>query len=323
MSWKIKVFVFIFSLITGIGNNFAQTKNEAVEAYNMGLSMMKTDPEAALESLNKAIEISEQLGAEGEETREMAEALIPGIHYQIGVNLYKKKELLEAAEQFERTVEVAEEFGDTQTKEKAARIVPQLYFAVGNGLYKADQFDSALVYFNLATEADSNYEKAYFGKALTYRKMEDTENFLEAIDNTIEAALQSNKDQIATKAEETARDYLLIRGQKAVQAKSYEEASGLLEKVVVYDPDSKEAFYLLGLSHNALKNWSKSMKAINKAIDLETGTGDDLAKLYYELGTAYYGLGDNEAACEAYSKAAEGGYKQSAEYQMKHVVKCN
>lgn len=323
MSWKIKVFVFVFSLITGIGNSFAQTKNEAVEAYNVGLSMMKTDPEAALESLNKAIEISEQLGAEGEETREMAEALIPGIHYQMGVNLYKEKKLQEAAEQFEKTVEVAEEYGDTQTKQKAERIVPQLYFAVGNGLYKADEYDSALVYFDKATEANPSYEKAYFGKALTYRKMEDTEKFLEAIDNTIEAALQSNKGQIATKAEETARDYLLLRGQKAVQEKSYGEAAGMLDKVVVYDPDSKEAFYLLGLSHNALENWDKSMKAINKAIDLETGTGDDLAKLYYELGTAYYGMGDKEAACEAYSKAAVGGYKESAEYQMEHVVKCN
>ena len=59
---------------------------------------------------------------------------------------------------------------------------------------------------------------------------------------------------------------------------------------------------------------------------LRSGTGSiyegQQAKYYYELGNAFVGKSDNEAACDAYKNAMFGAYAENAKYQVETVLKC-
>ena len=80
----------------------------------------------------------------------------------------------------------------------------------------------------------------------------------------------------------------------------------------------------LALVYNGQSKWDNAIESCNKALTFFKGeeTTKD-AKIYYELGNAYKGKGDTNAACEAYKKAAKGDYAEHANYEIEHTLKCN
>ncbi|HPJ46275.1 MAG TPA: hypothetical protein PL017_09265, partial [Tenuifilaceae bacterium] len=109
----------------------AQTKKEAVDAYNNGATMIKENPQGALDKLYESIKISEQLGEEGEETKVLAESLIPSVHFELAMKLYKEKKSVETLEQLEKAEETAVKYGDAKTQQKVEKTIPKLYYAMG------------------------------------------------------------------------------------------------------------------------------------------------------------------------------------------------
>ena len=65
------ILALLFFTVSLVG--VAQTKKEAVDAFNEGVTLVKTDPDGAIKAFNKCIELSEQLGEEGDETKLAAE----------------------------------------------------------------------------------------------------------------------------------------------------------------------------------------------------------------------------------------------------------
>jgi tetratricopeptide (TPR) repeat protein len=83
-----------------------------------------------------------------------------------------------------------------------------------------------------------------------------------------------------------------------------------------------ETHFLLATIYNEQSRYQDAVNSAQRAIDLFNGTKDETAKIYFELGKAYEGLGDITRACAAYNDAAYGNYEASAKYQMEHVLKC-
>ena len=319
-----RVFVLIACMIVFTSISIGQTKNDAIEAFNRGVDLTATDPAAAIKAFEECIQISIQLGEEGEETKELAEINIPPLYYEVALKLYRERKIEEAISGFETAVQISEKYKDVEIKSRSENVLHQLYFTWGNNLSRNNTDDEALEFFDKALALNPNYARAYLGKALVYRKQEKTPEFAEAMDMAIETGLTSNDERTVATAESTARDYFLVRAIRAKDRKAYAESLSLIETSLKYDKDFADTYYLIAVVANAQSRWNDAIEEGNKALELmKDAERAETAKVYFELGNAYAGKGEASLACQAFRDASFGNYAEAAIYQIQHVLKCN
>lgn len=299
------------------------TLADAVEEYNKGVMSNNADSlEAAIEHFEKSLAICNELGEEGEERKIQTEMLIPNLHYNLAMKLFREEKLSEAIDQFKTTAEVAARYNDPATAEKASKVVPQLHYQLGNNKFSSDDMEGALAEFNTAIELDSAYAKAYYNRARIYRKTDNMDEFRINIEKTIELALEQQDAKTLEAAKTVGRDYFLVKANNARTAKKYDEAIVHAKATLSYDEKNATAHYILASAYNAQSKWDNAIASANEALKYEKDDAGKEAKIYYELGIAYAAKSDNANACAAYKKSATGPFQQAAEYQIKQVLKC-
>ncbi|MFO8023374.1 MAG: tetratricopeptide repeat protein [Perlabentimonas sp.] len=319
---KLKALLFVLTLMVALPSaGFAQTVREALEEYNAGASIIKEDPDKALEHLYRALEISEDLDLEGREAKELTESLIPRAHLQRAMNLYRAKKMLECIDEMEKARETAEQYFDGNTTKRVERIMPQLYNQLGNREYRADNFEKAISYYKKAIEIKSDYPDPLYGIARAKQKQENDEEMLEYLKKTLEVANEVNDRDKADDAQRKGKNHLIRKGDKAQKAKNHEEAVEFFTQALEFDNTDGTIYFLLAVSHTELENWEEVVENSNKA--LENPNELDEAGVYYQMGVAHQNLGNKSAACEAFNNALSGSYRAAAEYQINEVLKCN
>ncbi len=311
----------LVSLFIGFQAN-GQTLKDAIDAYNNGLDLVDSDMRAAIESFKKSYEIASLLGAEGEEVKEQAEIQIPGLYFDLAMGYYRERNIPDAISGFEEAIEVAGEYNDPGTKTRSENVLHQLYAMQANALFRQESYDEALSMFDMALAINPQHARSYLGKGLVYRRLEDAANFRESMDMAIETALMTDDGQILQTAESTARDFFLVRAVRAKGEANYDQALEFLTTSLAYDQEFPESHFLLSSVYNEQRRYQDAVNSAQRAIELSAGSREEKAKMYFELGKAYEGLGNATQACEAYSNAAFGNYEASARYQMEHVLKC-
>ena len=322
---NVKKVRFIFSVLLVSSFMLVQaqpTKKEAVDAYNGGVKLLKTNAKEAIKQMEKCIEISEQLGEEGEETKKLAAVQLPNLYYQMSMETLKAKKYSEAIIQLEKTVEVAEKYNSPNVKSSAEGRMPLIYNALGGNYRKKSDWKNALINYDKAIEHDTGYYKACLGKALVYSKTGEDANLLETTDKTIELAKKANDTKSVATAEKIASTYFYNKGVKSVQANAHAEAVDAFQKSLKYGNVEPDIYLQIAKSNNVLNNWDAAIDAANKALELENGDDVVKAKYYFEIGTSYMGSGDTSQACEAFKKALTGEYEQLARYKMEQELKC-
>ncbi len=300
----------------------AQTLKEATEAYNTGATLInEKKPEQAIEHLYRALEISEDLEYEGEETKRLAEDLIPTAHLQHAMNLYRAKDMYGALDQLEKAQETAKMYADRNTLGRVERIIPQLYNQMGNTEYREENFEKAIDYYKKAIEVKADYPDPYLGIALSHEKQENFDGMLDYLKQTIEVSNAANDRKRAEDAQRKAKGYLLRVGDEAQKAKRFEEAIEFLERALEFDDTDATLLYAIAVNYNELKNWEKVIEYGKLALDKANGSIEE-AGVYYNIGVAFQNQGDTAQACEAFSNALSGSYRAAAEYQMQEVLKC-
>lgn len=324
---KIKVlknllFVAGLSILLGLPVN-GQTLKDAIDAYNSGLDLKEAnDFRAAIESFEKSREIAGLLGEEGEEVKEQAEIQIPGLYYDIAMGSYRERKIDEAVEGFEEAIEISDEFNDPGTKRRSENVLHQLYAIQANSAFRENNNEEALKLFDMALAINPQHSRSYLGKGLVYRRLEDAENFREAMDKAIESGLMTDEEQIVQTAESTARDFFLVRAVRAKGEENLDQAIDFLTASMAYDQSFPETHFLFATIYNEQSRFRDAVNSAQQALDLIEGGRDETAKVYFELGKAYSGLGNTGQACNAFKEAAFGSYEASARYQVEHVLKC-
>ncbi len=321
-SWKLgkKWISILLMLITLTG--YAQTKVDAITAYNEGVQLLQSSAAEALVAFEKCIGICKTLGEEGDETRALAEIQIPKLHYSMAREEMQAKNYEEAIAKFNLAIQSAEEYNDTKVKESAEKLVPQLHYIVGNAYSKNGGFEKAHENYDKAIEYDPQYTKAYLGKGLAYREQDDFENMKTILDKVIEVGFNTNDMKSVETAEKVMQNTYFNAAVKALTAQNMEEAEEALKLTIDYGNQSVDAYYQLAKIYNLKQQYAEAIVKINKAIEYEAGGDEEKAKLYYELATSYVGQGNTDAACEAYKKALYGAYEENARYQIEHALKC-
>ena len=302
----------------------AQTESEAVDALKDGVAKSQAkDYLGAIESFKNCVSIYDELELSNSENRATAAAQITSSQYKYAISLYKEKKYDESISAFEQLKEYANTYDDQKNLKKAEQTIPRLYYAKGADLLNEENYTAAIEALDKSLEMDPKYAMTYIRKAQVYKEQNDEANFKIAIDGALNAASEKKDSKSEATAKELAYKFYLISGAEAVKSEKYGEAERYFNHYMQYqDPDS-DIYYQLAVIYNKQSKWDAAIEASNKALELfkDAGTTKD-AKIYYELGNSYVGKGDNTAACDAYSKANKGDYVDAAEYQMKHVLKC-
>lgn len=321
--------VFILGLVSSVQ---AQDKRAAVKTYNKALELAQSgDYQQAINVFNQAISKAKKLGEEGQDILSRSQSKLPQVHYQLALKKYKTfqsdKTLanLEATiDQFRTTKEVAEKYGESQYAKKAAGIVTQLLYNKAVVQYQQNDLKASLATLDEVIQRDPNYAKAYYQKGIVIKNM-DSKNLEQAIaqfDKAIEVGQKTNDSQIVSTAKDAARKELVYRGFKAIESKNFNRAIELLNRALTYDSTSANAYFRLAQAYNKTQDWQKAVSSAQKGIKYETGGKTEKAKIYFELATAYQGLGQKEKACNAFENAAYGSFKAPAQHQMEYELKC-
>jgi tetratricopeptide (TPR) repeat protein len=83
-----------------------------------------------------------------------------------------------------------------------------------------------------------------------------------------------------------ARDTRMVDAEKAVQAKDWNKAIGLLNRVVADSPKNADAYNYLGYSHRKLGNRDQALSYYNAALSLDPnhrGALEYLGELYLDM----------------------------------------
>lgn len=308
------------------------THEDAVKSYNAGDAQAKAkEYDKAIESYKQAAEIGEELGTpQGTDIKTRSEQQIPKVQINKAGSLFNAfrtskqiPDLDKAITEFERTVEIAEEYGDERVMQTAQGYVPQLYYQKGTMLFKQEKFEEADAALNSAIQANSNYAQPYYTKGLVAKKLSDDINdALRWFDQAIVVADKTNKGQIARQAKNAAHGELLFRGSKLIESKSYSEAIDLLNLATEYDAESSDAYYRLAEAFNKQAKYDSAIKNAKTALEFEKGGKTDKAKIYFEMGFAYQMKGSKADACSAYTNASFGSFSAPAKHSMEFELKC-
>ncbi|MGD9977503.1 MAG: tetratricopeptide repeat protein [Bacteroidales bacterium] len=301
----------------GIG----QTMKEAVDAYNSAATTYKQDPKAALDNLNKAIQMCEQLGEEGSEVKVNSESLIPKVYFEMAMLQYKQKDLQGTLDNLEKAEETATKYNDDAVKSRVEKTIPKLYNVMGNNKFKEEKYDEAIVNYTKAINFSPDFVDPYIGATLSYEKLNNEAKMLEYIDKTIEVAQKANDTKTADETSSKAKNFFLLKADEAQKATKYDDAVTSLSSALKYDSTDFNTYRLLAINYNRVEKWDDGIQAALKAIELKTGTVEEKAELYFLLATAYQKVNDTPKACEAYKNAAYGTFKPNADYQIQQL-KC-
>lgn len=310
----------------------AQDKTDAVKTYNKALELTKEERyEEAVNMYNQAIELAKELGEEGQDIVNRAEKQLPSVYYQMALMKYRtfqKEKSLASLETtinaFQEAGDISEEYGDGQRADKTENVITQLLYTKSILQFRNQELEASIATLDEVIDRNPNYAKAYYQKGIVVKNLNsaDLDRVLSLFDQAIEIGNKTNDTKIVRQSREAAREELVYRGASSIEEKNFDRAINLLNRALNYDSSSANAFYRLAEAHNKKQNWSQAIEHAKKALEHESGGRTDQAKIYFELATAYQGMGQKNEACDAYSNAAYGSFKSPAEHQMEYELNC-
>lgn len=297
---------------------FAQTINEAGDAFNKGIQFSKENNYTeALKSYQQTITICDKLGDEGMDLKLKSEQQMPSTYFNIAKGLYEAKNYTEAIPNFESAATWADKNGEAKTADASRTYLAGIYTALGNNDFKAEAYDKAIANFNKSLSYKPEYFRAYFGLGLVYKKQGKLDEMKQAMDKVLELAPAD--DKTAENARNTTATAFMNDGAVALQKNGFDKAIASLNTSLQYNAKEPKAYYYLAIAHNGKKASDDAITAANKAIELGL---ENAADAWFEIGKANENKGNATAACEAYKKVTTGPNVQAAKYQVEQVLKC-
>ena len=319
---KVTLLIAAIALTIGLVNAQEVNLKTATETYNSGATIINEDPVKAAQLFEKCIEMCDEIGDEAYDLRLKAERPLPGLYYKIAMDKYGDKKYEEALKLFEKAYDLALLVEDVTTEQRAQARIPMAYLGMGNAYLQDKNYEQAIESYNKALGADPNNESAYYYMTIAYIQSDNLTKALEAADNAISKDKTGPK-KTAKKTQKLITNVLLKQGQTFYKAKNWDEAVVKFEESFKYSPEDPAVSYLIAMAYFNNQKFNEAIASAEKTIEWEKGGDAANAKTYYLLGQIYQKMNDKEKACDAFKKAAIGDFKQNADYQIVHVLKCN
>ncbi|MDR3093912.1 MAG: tetratricopeptide repeat protein [Bacteroidales bacterium] len=299
---------------------YAQTLEEAVAARNKGAELMAGgNIESAIAELEKCVKISQQVGAEADEHKDVAELALPGLYLQKANKLVVSKDYEAAVTALEETIAVATKYRNEDIKGKAEKPLTDVYFGIGLTAFNKKDLPTAIKNLDIVNSRDADYAKAYYVKGAVYQQQQDEAKMVENFKLAIEKAEATNDKSTEKNAKSALSKYFFNKGILALQKKTYDAAITAFNQVIEVDDTYADAYFRLASCYNAKKNYDKAIENAKKALSIKTTDNDGI---YFELGNAHLAKKENDKACEAFKNVKAEPYAANAKHQREVVLKC-
>lgn len=298
---------------------FSQALNEAGEAFNKGRTdAQNKNFEAAINAYNNCIKLCNEIGEEGDGLKIQAESQLPSAYYNLAGSLFGEKKLDEAIKSYNQAIESSLEINNENLVEKSKNNIVKIHYSKGLALYKVKDYDNALTAFEEAIEADGSYFKAYYRKGLVYKNQKNATAFKIAMDKVIE--LGPETDNTVKAAKTTVFRSFRNEAGKALQAGNFNKSIENIALALTYGAADAQTLYYATIAYNGLSQWQKAVDSGKKALEFKQNSKSEV---YFNLGKAYEGLGNNSQACSAYKNVIDGPNLAAAQHKVNTELKCN
>lgn len=310
--------ITVFLLCSGL---IAQERNDVIKVYNEGAKAIQTDVNAAIQSFENVISLSEKVGESVNDLKQKAIQVLPGLYTRVAVNAFnEKKPAAEVIRSAKKAVAIAEKYNNTTQKENAQNILLRGYYQMGTEMFTQKDYTNALLVFDTLLAINPEYITAIYNKALIYRAQNNAAELEKTIDMFLEKVRSQNDEEKIKQGSVLALEYFRAAGSQANQAGRLDEALVQLDKAAKYGND-KDLFYFYADVYNKRKNFDKGAEYSLKGLELETGNAEAKAKYYFQLGLAQAGKGQVSEACASFKNAAFGIFAEAARAERKNL-KC-
>ena len=313
--------MFLVAILFAGLSVFAQSLDEAGAKYNEGNEQYSAKQySTAVKTFEEALSICNTVGAEADGLKGSIQKQLNNAYYKNGLSLYKKKKFDDAIAELKKCSALSDEIGDAAKSKKSLKYVGKIHTTKGQYAVKGKKADDALAEFNKALEYNPKSYKTYLGMAMAYKEKGDIDNMLSSADKAIELTNGNEKAaKYAAKAKKLASSTLFNAGAEELTKEHGAKAAEYFNKSLNYTDGNADTYYYLAVANNKAKSFAKAIEAANKALSMKEG---DKSDIYFELGTAQQGSGDNGAACDSYKKVTAGSNVEAAKYKVTTELKC-
>lgn len=243
--------------------------------------------------------------------------------YNAGLTAAKANNLTEALQKFTLAANGAKAAGDTDVERRSNKVVAQIEYKLGLSFTKDEDYSAALRHFDNGINRYPSYSKNYLGRGLALKKLDRVDDAIAAFQQAVEAGNAESDRQTARAAESAIRDHFVFmasstlsrNGGKPSPAEA-DEAIGYLSQLTQYVEADADVLYYTAEAFKSKGEFAQAVSAADQALELHRGSRTDKAKIYFVKGEALVGLGDAEGAREAFTNAAVGTYRASAEHYL-------
>lgn len=310
-----KIIILATVAVFSAGIASAQTVEEATDLYNSGAAMLKTgDNQGALTFFEQALEMAEIIGPDAMEVMDNCKDIIPKLHLQIAKDYVDQQQSDMAVAEIEKTIEIANEYGQTETVQEATELLPQVLLQAAGRYLNSKQYEQAAEAYSAVIEVQPNNAVAWLRMGISYGMMGKTE---EAVEAYKKAAELGQTDQ----ANKQLSNLYLMEAVKCQKAKDWAGVIENAETSVSY-LDNYNANKLIGIAALQLGQNEKAVKGFENYLALQPNAKDK-NQMYYQIATAYNNMGNKEMACTYFKMIMDdptlGEY---ATHMVKNELKC-
>lgn len=304
-----KIILFFASVMMAAGVASAQDINSVTETYNNGaMELEMGNKEAAIGYFQAALTAAEELGEEGAQIAENCKSYIPVLMGSIAKDLIKADQFDAAIEQLNKTIEVANLYGNTAEAEEAKALIGQTLMAKGNDMINSKNFAGAIEVYSQIMAADPTNAMAALRLGMAYGATGKTEEaeaaYLVAAQNGQEKNAYKQLSNLFVKKAAAA-----LKTDKAAALELALKSNGYLENAT--------AMKVAGTAASALGKNAEAVQYLEKYLELSPNA-KDAAQMKYTIAATAQIMGDKEKAKVYYQQIlTDPKFGPTAQEQLK------
>lgn len=297
-----KIFLLFLAASLSAGVAFAQEQtpeemlNSAIELANSGNEAFEAgSPDLALEAFQQSMQMALNAGETGAAHVETCKTAICNIYMKMAKDAYRAKEWDKAVELFNKTKEVATEYGNADVATEAESLIGNTKAnqlgTLAAEAKKLKDYATAASYYKQMVEMDPTNGAFALQLGDAYYRMKDWDNAVAAL----ESAMANGQE---VKAKGLLSNVFLSRCQEALKLKKSQEALDFAMKANEYK-ENANAYKLAASAARMLNKLSVCEEMYLKYLEMKPNAAD-ASDIKLTLAASYQKAGNKAKAREYY-----------------------
>jgi tetratricopeptide (TPR) repeat protein len=302
-------------------NVFAQTVDEAGQKFNAANEQFKANAfSQAVPLYEQALKAAKAAGPDAADLQAKIEDQLVNAYFKNGISNYKKRQFDQAIAQLRKSKDLAKSIQNAKFVKLGTTYIARVYSTKGLVAIKKKDYANASAQFAEALKEKPNCVNAIYGNSLVAKGQGNMDEMMTLVDKLGEmGATNSRAAKTYAKAKNMAFRTLLNNGASELQKEHASKALTYLKDAEKYHSGTAMLYYYKAIANLKMNKWNAAIDDAKKAIAIEK---NDKSDIYFTLGQAYQGKGDNTNACKAFKSVVKGPNVAAAKYQIKEVLKC-